>query len=179
MFVFRTSRQPSPVALRLAEGHPFLTPTNIRFRYLYRDASNYKQHGQAIFTNTGHLSLLEIETRIRASLKDGEFFIARQVHLAEFFFDVLDEDDHPWHEFAFVEATTEPAFDPENQQERGGGRDITEFLLEMEQAKQSGWDAMNVREDLKRDLEKQKEALKQAVEEGGEFSGESHEPFQP
>lgn len=179
MFVFQTSCQPSPVALRLAEGNPFLTPTNIRFRYLYRDVSNYKQHGEAIFTNHSHLSLLEIETRIRASLNDGEFFIARQVHIAEFFFDVLDEDDHPWHEFSLMEATTDPAFDPGNQQERGCCRDIIEFLLEMEQAKQSGWDEMNVREDLKRYLGKQKEALKQVVEEGKQFSGESNEPFQP
>jgi len=150
--------------LALGGGHAFLTPTNIRFRYLYRDASNYKQHGEAIFTNHSHLSLMEIETRIRASLNDGEFFIARQIHLAEFFFDVLDEDDHPWHEFSLMEATTEPAFDPENQQERGHHRDITEFLLEMEQAKQSGWDEMNVREDLKRYLEKQKEILQKRGE---------------
>jgi hypothetical protein len=163
----------------LGEVHAFLTPTNIRYRYLYRDASNYKQHGAAIFTNHSHLSLLEIETRIRASLNDGEFFIARQVHLAEFFFDVLEEDDHPWHEFVFVEATTEPAFDPENQPERGCCRDITEFLLEMEQAKQSSWDEMNVLEDLKRYLEKQKEALKHVVEEGEQLSGESHEQSQP
>jgi hypothetical protein len=181
MCVSQTNNQPSSAlaGLRLAEGNPFLTPTNIRFRYLYRDASNYKQHGEAIFTNHSHLSLMEIETRIRASLNDGEFFIARQVCLEEFFFDSLEDDDHPWHEFAFVEATTEPAFDPENRQERGHHRGIAEFLLEMEQAKQSGWDEMNVREDLKRYLKTQKEALKQAVEEGEEFSGESHEQFQP
>jgi hypothetical protein len=164
MLVFQTSCQPSPMALRLADGSTFLTPTNIRFRYLYRDASNYKQHGEAIFTNAGHLSLLEIETRIRASLHDGEFFIARQVHLEEFFFDVLDEDDHPWHEFGLMEATTDPAFDPGNQQERGCCRDITEFLLELEQAKQSGWDEMNVREALKRYLEKQKEAIRSKLQ---------------
>ncbi len=178
MLVSQTSCQPgsAPAGLRLAEGSAFLTPTNIRFRYLYRDASNYKQHGEAIFTNAGHLSLLEIETRIRASLRDGEFFIARQAHLEEFFFDVLDEDDHPWHEFSLMEATTDPAFDPGNQQERGRCRDITEFLLEMEQAKQSGWDEMNVREDLKRYLEKQKEALKHAIEEGEDIlSGDDHE----
>jgi hypothetical protein len=142
MCVPPTNNQPSPApaGLRLADGSTFLTPTNIRFRYRYRDASNYKQHGEAIFTNAGHLSLLEIETRIRASLHDGEFFIARQIHLEELFFDILDEDDHPRHEFSLVEATTDPAFD-------------------LEQAKQSGWDEMNVREDLKQQMEKQKEIL--------------------
>ena len=117
MLVFQTSCQPgsAPAGLRLADGSTFLTPTNIRFRYLYRDASNYKQHGEAIFTNHSRLPLLEIETRIRASLNDGEFFIARQVYLEEFFFDVLDDDDHPWHEFSLIEATTDPACDPGNQ----------------------------------------------------------------
>lgn len=136
--------------------------TNVRFAYQYRDASNYKQHGEAIFTNENHLPLEEIEKQIRSFLKDGEFFIARQVHLDERFFDILYDDDHPWHEFVGVESTTDPAFDPQSEHKR----DITEFLSELESAHRIGWDEMNVREDLARQFEKQKHILKQKLETG-------------
>jgi len=133
---------------------------NLSFQYLYRDASNYKLHGETIFTNQTGLSLEEIEKRIRACLRDGEFFIARQVHIEERFFDVLDEqDDHPWHEFAQVALTNEPIWDPDGIPER----DITDFLAELEKAHVAGWDEMNVRDDIKRLLEKQKARLKQTL----------------
>jgi hypothetical protein len=139
-----------------------LSPRNIRFRYMYRDASNYKQHGEAIFTNPEHLSLLEIEGRLRACLQDGEFFIARQVGIEERFFDVLHDDDHPWHTFVQVEATTDPAFDPEQSQPRS----VAEFLAVLEGAHQAGWNEMNVREDLKQQMEKQKATMKRRLEHG-------------
>jgi hypothetical protein len=141
-------------------GISLLSPGNIRLRYLYRDASNFKQHGEAIFSNPARLSLKAIEERIRANLRDSEFFIARQICLEEFFFDTLYEDDHPWHEFTSVEATTDPPFDPECWRERGKRRDIAEFLSELETANRAGWDELNVREDLKRQMEKQKELLR-------------------
>jgi len=50
--------------------------TNVIFKYMYRDASNYKLHGEAIFTNHTLLPLEEIEKQIRAFLSDGEYFIA-------------------------------------------------------------------------------------------------------
>ena len=55
---------------------------NIRFAYLYRDASNYKQHGEVIFSNEKQFAVDEIEKRIRSFLSDGLFFIARQVHVS-------------------------------------------------------------------------------------------------
>lgn len=143
-----------------------LSPRNIRFRYLYRDASNYKQHGDAVFSNQDRLSLNAIEERIRANLRDGDFFIARQVCLEEFFFNALNEDDHPWHEFNFVEATTDPLFDPECWKERGQRRDIAAFLTELEAAHHAGWDEMNVRADLKQQMEKRKQELKRRLHNG-------------
>jgi len=146
-----------------------MTDSNISFQYLYRDASNYKLHGEAIFTNTTSLSLEETEKRIRACLQDGEFFIARQVHIEERFFDALDDqDDHPWHEFAQVALTTDPLWDPDGIPER----DITDFLAELEKAHAAGWDEMNVRADLKYLLEKQKARLKQTLG-GGDGSHQS------
>jgi hypothetical protein len=140
------------------------THPNIRFAYLYRDASNYKQHSEVIFSNEKQLSMNEIEKQIRSFLNDSEFFIARQIHLEERFFDVLYDDDHPWHEFVRVEATNDPIFDPDHEHTR----DIAEFLVELENACGAGWDEMNVREDLARQFTQQKRALKQRLESGGE-----------
>ena len=137
---------------------------NVRFAYMYRDASNYKQHGEAIFSNEKQFPVDEIEKQIRSFLNDGEFFIARQMHLEERFFDALYDDDHPWHEFVRVEATDDPTFDPEAEYKR----DIAEFLGELENAHRVGWDEMNVREDLARQFTEQKQALKQRLASGAE-----------
>ena len=134
--------------------------TNIRFTYMYRDASNYKQHGEAIFSNEKQLPADEIEKQIRSFLNDGEYFIARQIHLEECFFDILYDDDHSWHEYVGIEETSDPTFDPESEHKR----DIAEFLADLEKAHLAGWDEMNVREDLARQFTKQKCALKQSIE---------------
>ena len=140
---------------------------NVSFKYLYRDASNYKLHGEAVFTNHTFVPIDEIEKQIRSCLKDGEFFIARQVNIEERFFDVLhEEDDHPWHEFNLVEMTTEAAFDPENWNQYNRKRDITEFIAELEKAKRVGWDELKVRADVAGMQEKQKDKLKQTLESG-------------
>ena len=142
-----------------------LGSSNVSFKYLYRDASNYKLHGEAVFTNHTFVPIDEIEKQIRSCLKDGEFFIARQVNIEERFFDVLhEEDDHPWHEFNLVEMTTEPAFDPENWNQHKHKRDITEFIADLEKANHAGWDEMKVREDLARLLVQQNSILKKTHE---------------
>ena len=131
--------------------------TNIRFIYLYRDASNYKQHGEVIFSNETQRAVEEIDQTIRSLLSDGCFFIARQVQLEERFFAVVNEDDHPWHEFVQVEATTDPI--PEAK------RDIAQFLKELEQVHHAGWDESQVRADLNRQIEKEREALKRWLDD--------------
>ena len=135
--------------------------SNIRFVYMYRDASNYKQHGEVILPNETQRTVEEVDTQIRFLLSDGLFFIARQVQVEERFFDVVSEDDHPWHEFVMVEATTDPAFDPVPEQQR----DIINFLKELEQAHRSGWDEKQVREDLIRQIEKERRELKRWLNE--------------
>lgn len=138
---------------------PRAQATNILFRYMYRDASNYKQHGDAIFTNQTLLLPADIEKQIRACLKDGEFFIARQVNIEERFFDALREDDHPWHTFERIEVTTLAPFDPDHWFQKQHRRDIVEFLADLEKAQRAGWDEMNVRADLHALLEKQKQDI--------------------
>ena len=56
----QTSNRESHMNIRLA-------PNNVSFKYLYRDAGNYKQHGEAIFTNTTFISIQEIEQQIRST----------------------------------------------------------------------------------------------------------------
>ena len=139
-------------------------PTNILFCYQYCDASNYKLHGEAIFSNHTFLSLADIEQQIRACLKDGEFFIARQVNIEERFFDALHDTDNPWHEFERVEVTTLAPFDPENWNQKQHRRDISEFIAELEQAHRASWDELNVRADLQRMLEQHKSELPHKME---------------
>lgn len=139
--------------------------TNICFRYLYRDASNYKQHGEAIFTNRTFLTLETIEAQLCACLKDGQFFIARQINIEERFFDALHDDDHPWHEYDRLEVTTQGPFDPAHWDARRSRRDITELLADFDKARQAGWDEMNVRTDLQRLLEEQKQRLHRKLED--------------
>jgi hypothetical protein len=137
---------------------------NIRFVYMYRDASNYKQHGEVILSNETLLTIEEVDKQIHSLLSDGLFFIARQVQVEERFFAVVSEDDHPWHEYVSVEATTDPAFDPIPELQR----DISKFLKELEQAHRSGWDETQVREDLIRQIEKERRELKRWLNEQGD-----------
>ena len=130
--------------------------TNVRFVYMYRDASNYKQHGEVILPNETQRTVEEVDTQIRSVLSDGLFFIARQVQVEERFFDVVSEDDHPWHEYVSVEATANPTFDPVPEEKR----DIAQFLKELDQAHDSGWDEARVRDDLIQQIEKERQELK-------------------
>jgi len=138
--------------------------TNVRFVYMYRDASNYKQHGEVILPNETLLTVEDVDTQIRSLLSDGLFFIARQVQIEERFFDVVSEDDHPWHEFVSVEVTTDPAFDPVPDDKR----EINAFLKELEQAHHTGWDETQVREDLIHQIEKERQELKRWLASRGE-----------
>lgn len=83
---------------------------NTRLNYMYRDASNYKQHGEAVFE--GEISDKEFKT-IMGALYDGEWFIASQVGLEDLQLQVprsyYDEDDHVWSEFVGFEKTYAPA----------------------------------------------------------------------
>jgi len=173
MLVHPTTTKPDkvipPIARRLAEEYMYArenAPMNVKFKYMYRDASNYKQHGVAVFSNPDHLPLDEVEKQIRACLQDGERFIARQALIEERFFDTLHDDDHPWHEFNGLDTTVQALFDPDYWNQKGHRRTINEFLADLEAAHRAGWDEMNVREDLACQFSKQKRILKQRLENG-------------
>jgi len=114
-----------------------MTATNVRFEYLYRDASNYKRYGSVVFADTDQLSagLPEIESRIRKSLMTNDNFMAHQVRVPELFLYELGgatEDDHCLHEFFGVETTTHPTDDT-------FCRSISEFVREVESVSRAGW----------------------------------------
>lgn len=100
---------------------------NIKFNYLYRDAGNYKEFGETIFTNQESKSLQEIELAIRKNLIEGEFFIPEKWNILRLTFDSYSPElDHDYHEFESVEVTDE------NPTE---SIDITTFLIGITECK--------------------------------------------
>ena len=110
---------------------------NTRFHYLYRDASNYKQWGEVVFTGWAPA----LEPRLVAALDGQEFFIADQVRLPELFFTggPSNSDDHCFHEFDSFETTDAPAGDRYQ-------RSIDELVQEFEHAGRSGWRVFDPRD---------------------------------
>ena len=110
---------------------------NVRFEYLYRDASNYLQRGSVVFAGPEQLDayLPELENRLRRVLIVGGTFSAHQIRLPELFLYVgagPSLDDHCLHEFFGLEATTD-------QPDDRFRRRFPEFLDEVERASQEGW----------------------------------------
>ena len=75
---------------------------NIKFCYQYRDAANYKQYNEVIFSNPNKRSLEEINNLIRKSLIDDCWFYAESwslpdMHFVNYKWD--NELDHAWHEY--------------------------------------------------------------------------------
>ncbi len=98
---------------------------NIKFSYLYRDGSNYKQFNEVVFSNPNEIPLEKIDFFIRANLISGFWLIPKDWNLPDLHYNIYawdDEIDHGWHEFEFVQVTMEMA----NQ-----GRFIEEFLRQI------------------------------------------------
>ena len=81
---------------------------NIKFNYLYRDGSNYKQYNEVIFSNPNAINVLYIWRAIKHHLISGQWFVAKEwalpdMHFKEYLFDT--RIDHDWHEFEDVEET--------------------------------------------------------------------------
>lgn len=82
---------------------------NIKFNYLYRDASNYKQFGYIVLSNSNNIAIDIIRENIISNLIDTEYFFADALGIPSLFFDEANEDDHLWHEFKSIEFTHEKA----------------------------------------------------------------------
>lgn len=76
----------------------------VRFLYMYRDAGNFKNFGEAYFENPHGFSLENLTEKIKSNLLDDLFFDAFAVGLPELFFEDYDDElDHDWHEFDRLE----------------------------------------------------------------------------
>lgn len=91
---------------------------NTLLEYLYRDASNYKQHGSVVLR--GAISLKDI----RPLLIDEEYFVPSQAGLPDLQhkfreqgFEYPTEDDHAWHEIVSMRPTTKQATVPLHRKE--------------------------------------------------------------
>jgi hypothetical protein len=83
---------------------------NIKFAYLYRDSSNYKQYNEVVFANSNELPLEQIKRIIISNLIDGSWFIAKDWYLPDMHFKEYDWDyeiDHDWYEFSSIEETSD------------------------------------------------------------------------
>lgn len=80
------------------------------FKYLYRDAANWKTWGELLLRGT--LTAADIE-RIESRLEGGEFFIPEQIGmkpLPNVLFapvSIISQNDHVWHEFVAVRVATD------------------------------------------------------------------------
>jgi hypothetical protein len=76
---------------------------NTRLTYLYRDASNYKQHHSVVFAGA---ITDEDRAALFGHLDQGAYFIPSQVGLEDLQgrFGTLTNDDHAWHELDDEEA---------------------------------------------------------------------------
>jgi hypothetical protein len=82
-----------------------MSAAHSEFRYLYRDASNYKAYGSLILrglaTEIDKAALIE-------RLEAGEFFVAEQVGIPDLYEPLValsggvTHDDHAWHAFESI-----------------------------------------------------------------------------
>jgi hypothetical protein len=77
---------------------------NVKFSYLYRDSSNYKNYGSVVFATPESINLEQLEKLIRSKLISGEWFYANEWKLPDLFTGYFDSYTDPtWHEFESVE----------------------------------------------------------------------------
>lgn len=101
---------------------------SVLFKYLYRDAGNFKLWGELLLTNRSGIDVQGAELTIRSTLISGEFFIADQIDVPALEFEKSDPDlDHGWHEFHSIMETDSLGDElPE--------RDLSDFLQDMQRA---------------------------------------------
>lgn len=112
---------------------------NIKFRYLYRDGSNYKKWADVVFLNPHKLPLSVISDAIRNALWAEDLFVAHQIRVPEAFLFAkgdISSDDHCFHEFYGVEITDQLPSDKY-------GRTASEFIAEVITEAKDGWRAFD------------------------------------
>ena len=97
---------------------------NIQLNYSYRDAHNYKQFGNVVFSNPTGVTVEEATVLLLPKLISEEFFVPDEWELPRLHADPYNPAvDHAWHEFEEFEETDESITDE---------REIGEFLRGVE-----------------------------------------------
>ena len=95
---------------------------NVRFEYLYRDAGNYKNWGEVVFSNPRSVSADIVTAMAEQVLIDCAFFVATKADVPDLHFADHDEDlDHGWHEVHAFRLTDDSPNDVRS-------RNIEEFI---------------------------------------------------
>ncbi len=101
---------------------------NVRFEYLYRDAGNYKNWGEVVFSNPRDVSADIVTAMAEQVLIDRAFFVATKADVPDLHFADHDEDlDHGWHEAYAFRPTDDPTNDVKD-------RNIDEFVESLRSA---------------------------------------------
>ena len=101
---------------------------NIEVEYRYRDWGNFKKYGAVVFRNKQNLTYDEVRRRALRLSADEQFIDAARLRIPELFFTdcPFDPDlDHGMHEYC-------GACETESSSNDSAGRDISDFLIEME-----------------------------------------------
>jgi hypothetical protein len=118
--------------------------SNVKMHYLYRDGSNYKNWAEIVFSGVDGWSVESATNGLRSAFLPDGLFIAHQVRIPEAFLaaeDNLTSDDHCFHEFDSVEATSDFPNDP-------CSRSIRQFMAEVAREAEHGWRAFNPQDRL-------------------------------
>jgi hypothetical protein len=101
---------------------------NIKFEYLYRDAGNFKNWGEVVFSNPRDLDAEPIIAMAGRALIDRAYFVANRVGVPDLHFPEYNgEVDHDWHEAHSFQPTGEAPTDDDH-------RSIDEFLESLRSA---------------------------------------------
>ena len=89
---------------------------NIRLEYQYRDAGNYKNWGEIVFSNPRNLVPEVVTEMAEEVLIEREFFVASGARVPDLHFSDWDPDlDHDWHEFVAFRSTGDAPSDPDQR----------------------------------------------------------------
>lgn len=95
---------------------------NMRFEYLYRDAGNFKNWGELVFSNPHNIKVDIVTLMAESVLIEKAYFIANKADVPDLHFEQYNEQlDHSWHEVHAFIPTKEAPNDPR-------GRNIEEFI---------------------------------------------------
>jgi len=116
--------------------------SKIKFKYLYRDAGNYKNYGFKVFRNPNDLTINQIEERLESAFLNRLYFIADQIGLPELFHnDYPTIDDISFHEYDGLELMIDDVKDLSE-------RTVEEFIDNVVQESAVGWKLFDPREML-------------------------------